>query len=131
HVELDVRIHPTGLVTTDPDRVGQIVTNLLDNAIRHTPERGTVGVDVGRTGSDMTLRVTDSGPGVDPDEIDHLFERFYVGRQHERPEGSGLGLSIVRQLVAMLGGTVRGELPPDGGLLVEVRLPDLDPEGST
>ena len=131
HVELDVRIQPTGMVVTDPDRVGQIATNLLDNAIRHTPERGTVGIDVGRIGSEVTLRVTDSGPGVDPDEIDHLFERFYVGRQHERPEGSGLGLSIVRQLVAMLGGTARGELPPDGGLLVEVRLPDLPTEGST
>ncbi len=131
HVELDVRIEPTGLLVTDPDRVGQIVTNLLDNAIRHTPERGTVGINVGRDGSEVILRVKDSGPGVDPDEIDHLFERFYVGRQHERPEGSGLGLSIVRQLVAMLGGTVRGELPPDGGLLVEVRLSDPPTEGST
>lgn len=118
-------------MVTDPDRVSQIVMNLLDNAIRHTPERGAVDIDVDRTGSELILRVRDSGPGVDPDEIDHLFERFYVGRQHERPEGSGLGLSIVRQLVAMLGGTVRGELPADGGLLVEVRLGDLASESWT
>lgn len=131
HVELNVRIQPTGSVVTDPDRVSQIVMNLLDNAIRHTPELGAVDIDVDRTGSELILRVRDSGPGVDPDEIDHLFERFYVGRQHERPEGSGLGLSIVRQLVAMLGGTVRGELPADGGLLVEVRLRDLASESWT
>ncbi len=130
HVELDVRIEPSGILVTDPDRVGQIVTNLLDNAIRHTPERGTVEIEVRRVAGEVSFRVKDTGPGVDPDEVVHLFDRFYVGRQAERPEGSGLGLSIVRQLVVMLGGSVRGELPADGGLLVEVCLVDLKSDGS-
>ncbi len=125
HIDLRAWLGETGPLSTDPDRVGQIVTNLLDNAIRHTPERGTVDIALERQDSGVLITVKDSGPGVDPDEIGQLFERFYVGRRHDRPEGSGLGLSIVRQLVAMLGGSVRGSLPAGGGLEVEVRLEDL------
>ena len=126
HIDLVVDAAPTGLVLVDPDRVDQIVANLLDNALRHTPEQGTIALAVTSTPNTVIIAVTDSGPGVEPAEVDRLFERFYVGRRHERPEGSGLGLSIVRQLVAALDGSVRAVLPPLGGLTIEVQLPTND-----
>ncbi len=121
-IDLVVATETTGLLLTDPDRLDQIVGNLLENAIRHTPERGRIDVSADFQGSEVVLTVRDSGPGVAADEVDRLFERFYVARHQERPEGSGLGLSIVRQLVAMLGGTVHARLPDEGGLIIEVRL---------
>lgn len=112
-------------VVTDPVRVDQIVVNLVDNALRHTPEQGEVRVEVAASPDGATVTVQDSGPGVPADELEKLFERFYVARQHERPEGSGLGLSIVRELVDMLGGSVRAFLPASGGLAIEVRFTNL------
>ncbi|MDH3306942.1 MAG: HAMP domain-containing histidine kinase [Acidimicrobiia bacterium] len=122
-VKLVKDIEPTGLVVTDPDRTSQIVANLLSNALRHTPARGEVSLRVRRIGESMEIVVTDNGPGVDPSELPHLFERFRTGRSHQRPEGSGLGLAIVRQLVDLLGGSVSASLPAAGGLAMHVTLP--------
>lgn len=125
HIQVETLVNGEPVLTTDPVRVDQIVVNLVDNALRHTPEQGRVVVAVTAVADGATIIVRDSGPGVPADELTNLFERFYVGRHHERPEGSGLGLSIVRELVDMLGGSVRAFLPAEGGLAVEVTLPDL------
>lgn len=88
-------------VSTDPDRVHQMLANLVENALRVTPEGGTVSVDVG----ERTIAVDDSGPGMDTDDLDHAFERFYLWRKYAgaRPVGSGLGLAIVGELAQRLG----------------------------
>jgi two-component system sensor histidine kinase BaeS len=97
-------------VMVDADRIGQVLTNLLDNALRHTPPGGTAIVG-GRTGPDRSvveLTVTDSGEGIPAEHLPHLFERFYrVDRARDREHGgSGIGLTIVKALVEVHGGAV-------------------------
>jgi two-component system sensor histidine kinase BaeS len=100
-VTLAVRSDGPCVVNTDPDRVHQMVANLVENAIRVTPEGGRVSVDV----HDGWLEVSDSGPGLDAVDADHAFERFYLWRKYggERMVGSGLGLAIVGELAQRLG----------------------------
>jgi signal transduction histidine kinase len=91
-------------VDADADRVLQVVSNLVENALRETPSGGSVTVSA----HDAQVVVADTGPGIPPDDLPHAFERFYLydkfGR--DRPVGSGLGLAIVQQLVAAMGGNV-------------------------
>jgi signal transduction histidine kinase len=111
-------------VGTDPDRLAQIVQNLLENALRFTPEAGTVEVSVDRVDDAIEIRVSDTGIGIDPDDLPNVFDRHFVGRQRRvRNEGSGLGLSIVKGLTDRLGGAVEAESQPGRGTTVTVRLP--------
>jgi two-component system sensor histidine kinase BaeS len=94
----------------DADRVLQVVSNLVENALRLTPAGGEVRV-VARPG---LLRVEDSGPGLGDEERAHAFERFYLHERYgrERPVGTGLGLAIVKELTEAMGGSVRVESEP-------------------
>ncbi len=114
-----------GLVNVDPDRISQIVGNLLDNALRYTPEGGSVSVVLRPIGNDVSLVVTDTGPGIDKEDLTHVFERLYVAQRYRpvRPEGSGLGLSIVKELVDALGGSIKVESSLGVGTSVSVGLP--------
>jgi signal transduction histidine kinase len=92
----------------DPQRIGQVVANLVANAVKFTPRGGSITVDLVGTPEGARIVVADTGVGIDPDEMPHIFERFYRGsRANEaRGSGSGLGLAIVRSIVDMHGGTV-------------------------
>ena len=127
HVKLEHNIETTGKVTTDPDRLAQILGNLIENALRYTPEAGTVTVNLRPVGAEVEMTVTDTGSGIDPGDIPKVFEKFYVARHYRRvrPEGSGLGLSIVKQLVDALGGRVAVTSDLNVGTTVWVRLPGL------
>jgi len=109
----------------DPPRIGQVVANLVGNAIKFTPRGGSVKVAVVATDDGARIDVTDTGVGIDPAELPHIFERFYRGsRANEaRGSGSGLGLAIVRSIVDMHGGTVEVETGPDRGSRFTVHLP--------
>jgi heavy metal sensor kinase len=109
----------------DPPRVGQVVANLVGNAIKFTPRSGRVLVQVAATPDGARIDVSDTGVGIDPAELPHIFERFYRGsRSNEaRGSGSGLGLAIVRSIVDMHGGTVAVESGADIGSRFTVRLP--------
>jgi len=104
-----------GLV--DPDRVGQMMGNLLENALRYVPSGRAVGLTwraispAGRTGRWAEISVSDTGDGIAPDDLDHVFDRLYVAGKYRtrRSVGTGLGLSIVRDLCAAMGGDVRVE----------------------
>lgn len=110
-------------IETDPDRLAQVVQNLLENALRFTPEAGKVAVTVGPTVDGVEIEVADNGVGIDPEDLPHIFDRHYVGRQRRiRNEGSGLGLSIVEGLTERLGGTVTASSKPGKGTKVTVRL---------
>ena len=108
-VRLTVRVDPTGPVEIDPVRISQVVSNLVENALRYAPDGGEVRVTVGSDGGQVTIAVSDTGPGIDPDDLPRVFERLYVAQRYRavRPEGSGLGLSIVRELVIAMGGEVQ------------------------
>jgi len=109
----------------DPPRIGQVVANLVANAVKFTPRGGRVQVAVRPTPDGARIDVSDSGVGIDPQELPHIFERFYRGsRANEaRSSGSGLGLAIVRSIVDMHGGTVSVESGPAVGSRFTVHLP--------
>lgn len=128
-VRLERLIDPDpGPVSGDPDRIQQVVWNLLSNAIKFTPRGGKVQVRVERVNSHVEIMVSDTGEGIEPDLLPHIFERFRQGerRHSDSNEGLGLGLSIVRHLVEAHGGQVHafseGE---ETGTTVTVTLPLL------
>jgi PAS domain S-box-containing protein len=117
-----------GLVAGDPNRLQQVVWNLLSNAVKFTPDRGRVAVRLERVGSQVQIQVIDTGKGISPDFLPHVFEYF---RQADSTTtrvfgGLGLGLAIVHHLVELHGGTVWAESPGEGqGATFTIRLPLL------
>lgn len=125
-VTLDLDLPDTPIrIRHDPPRIGQVVANLVGNAIKFTPRGGTIRVEVGATADGARIDVRDDGVGIDPTELPHIFERFYRGsRANEaRGSGSGLGLAIVRSIVDMHGGTVTVESGAGAGSQFTVHLP--------
>ena len=112
-------------VTGDRDRLTQVVTNLLGNALKYSPDGGEIRVTTMRDGSLLHLSVRDHGIGIPQDALETIFERYSrVGsRRNAAIKGTGLGLPITRQLVELHGGRVWAELPPDGGSEFHVTLP--------
>jgi signal transduction histidine kinase len=123
-VELDLPSRPIR-IRHDPPRIGQVIANLVGNAVKFTPRGGAVRVSVEPTPDGARVDVVDTGVGIDPNELPHIFERFYRGsRANEaRGSGSGLGLAIVRSIVDIHGGTVTVESGPGTGSRFTVRLP--------
>jgi two-component system phosphate regulon sensor histidine kinase PhoR len=123
-VELDLPSTPIR-IRHDPPRIGQVVANLVGNAVKFTPRGGVVRVSVASAPDGARIDVIDTGVGIDASELPHIFERFYRGsRANEaRGSGSGLGLAIVRSIVDMHGGTVTVESGPGTGSRFTVRLP--------
>jgi signal transduction histidine kinase len=123
-VKLEVVAEPGVLIDTDPDRLGQIAQNLVENALRHTPEAGTVTVSVRTGDDDVQIEVADSGTGIGEDDLPHVFDRHFVGRQRSvHKEGTGLGLSIVKGLVDRMQGSVSAASRPGKGTTITVSLP--------
>jgi two-component system sensor histidine kinase MprB len=116
-------------VTIDgyPERVARAVNNLLDNAAKFNPPGSTVVVAL--VGPELSVR--DHGPGVPEGELPHLFDRFWRGDNGRRRHGSGLGLAIVKQVAELHHGSVVAELPPDGGLLIRLRLGEQPPSANS
>jgi signal transduction histidine kinase len=128
-VRLEIRVHTHDPVLADPDRIGQVLGNLLDNALRHTPPAGTVTLTcdrLDRPDPGVRYTVTDTGDGVAPEHLPHLFDRFYrVDTARDRRHGgSGIGLAIARALVEAHGGTISvASAGPGHGTTFTVRLP--------
>ena len=122
---LDVQIHdPRPPALADPARVRQIVTNLVTNAHLYTPEEGSVTLRLSGDGQATTITVADTGPGIAPDELRRLFDRFYRGSADGRKSpGTGLGLAIVKSLVDLHGGTIDVQSAVGRGTTFTVRLP--------
>jgi PAS domain S-box-containing protein len=113
-------------VMGDPDRLQQVAWNLLSNAVKFTPEGGRIDVSLLRRDGEIELSVRDTGEGIDPDFLPYVFDRFRQADSSSRRRhgGIGLGLALVRHLVEMHGGSVRGESPGAGkGASFVIRLP--------
>ena len=111
------------VVETDPDRLGQIVQNLIENALRFTPETGSVTVSVRELSEDVSIEVSDTGSGIAAEDLPYVFDRHFAGKQRQiRNEGSGLGLSIVRGLVGQMGGKVTAKSTLGKGTTIRVLL---------
>jgi signal transduction histidine kinase len=120
-VQLGVQM-PTDLplVDLDPLRIQQVIGNLVANALRYAPRNSVVSIACLADPRRVTVSVADSGPGIAPEMLPHIFERFVKG---EDSRGSGLGLAIARQLVEAHSGSIRAERPSAGGTIISFDLP--------
>ncbi len=117
---------PLGLVSGDRDRIGQVFSNLLRNALKAASPGGRITVSARPAGDDVRFSVADTGAGIEPDELPHLFESFWQGRKELRG-GVGLGLGIARGIVEAHGGRIWAESEPGGGSAFHFTLPAVPP----
>ncbi len=111
-------------LTADADRLAQAVGNLLSNALKYTPPDGKISIETGRSGGDLWLRIGDTGPGIAAEDLPHLFDPFYRGRQQSRfPKGLGLGLTIVHEVVVAHNGRIQVDSDPGRGSRFTIYLP--------
>jgi len=116
------------VVSGDPDLLGSLIANLVDNAQRHNVVGGRIDIRTGRAGDGARLTITNTGPAVPPAELDRLFrpfERLGAARTG-KADGHGLGLAIVHAIATAHAATVSASAPPDGGLTITVTFPDTD-----
>jgi two-component system, OmpR family, sensor histidine kinase BaeS len=119
-VELDLDIADVPLIPVDPARLRQVLSNLVANALRFTPAGGRILLAAVASDDAVTIRVSDTGRGMEPGEVEQAFDRFY---RSPGSSGSGLGLSIARNLVEAHGGRIGLTSEPGAGTTVEVVLP--------
>ena len=135
-ITLDVQVQPPELtVRADGQRLEQALQNLAANALRHTPEGGRLSLAAEATPEGTRLIVRDNGPGIPPEHLPHIFERFYkadAARSATKMSGSGLGLSIVQAIVERHGGRITASNAPEGGAVFEITIPEISvpPTGS-
>jgi signal transduction histidine kinase len=112
-------------VAADRDRIRQVMVNLLTNANEYCPQGAKIGVRARRVGDEVETSVIDDGPGIPPDQLEHIFERFVRGDAGitQRVGGTGLGLAISKSLVELHGGTIAAESTPGEGSTFSFRLP--------
>jgi two-component system, OmpR family, sensor histidine kinase BaeS len=113
------------LVLADGDRITQVLLNLLDNARRHTPTGGTITIGARSENQHLTVWISDTGIGIDPADLPHIFERFYRADRSRTAStgGSGLGLAIVKAIITSHNGTIRAESQPGRGTSIVFTLP--------
>jgi signal transduction histidine kinase len=127
---------PPGLprIAGDGDRLAQVFTNLLDNAVTHTPPGGQIALRAGTNHDGVTITVQDTGEGIPAADLPRIFERFYQvdkSRKNDRRSGIGLGLAITKQIVESHGGAIHVTSQPGQGTTFTVWLPFLAPDVTT
>jgi two-component system OmpR family sensor kinase len=121
----------TGTLRADPDRLSQVLRNLLRNAVAHTGADGEITVEAHPRDGKVEFSVADNGPGIPPEQLDRLFDRFYrtdSGRTRDSG-GSGLGLAIARAIIEAHGGKIWAESAPGEGATIRFELPGYAPAG--
>jgi two-component system, OmpR family, sensor kinase len=120
---------PRGRLYADPQRLTQVIRNLIRNAVNHTQPGDTVSLTAGARGDRIEFAVSDTGPGIPPDELEQVFERFHrsAGTRRSDRDGSGLGLPIVRALVQAHGGRIWAESRIGEGATIRFDLPGYEP----
>jgi signal transduction histidine kinase len=125
-VELSSQVAPEAeMVFMDPARMGRVMNNLIANALRHTPQGGRVCVTARREPDRLLIEVSDTGEGISPDDMPHVFERFYRGEKSRSRTtgGAGLGLAIVLGIVEAHGGTITIESETGNGTIFRLQFP--------
>jgi signal transduction histidine kinase len=112
-------------VLMDANRIGRVLDNLVSNAMRHTTSGGSISITAQRADNNIVVEVRDTGEGLDPKDIPHLFDRFYRGdkSRNRATGGVGLGLAIAKGFVEAHHGTILAEAAPDGGARFIFTLP--------
>jgi two-component system sensor histidine kinase ResE len=124
NIQLRTDIEPLPPVTGDIDRLEQVFSNLLDNALKHTPSGGKVSIVARHPHPNFVeIAVTDTGPGIPGEQLRHVFERFYRADPSAGKAGAGLGLAIARQIVLAHGGDITAKSSLGYGTELHVKLP--------
>src|SRR5271170_5118751 len=116
------RLSPAG-IEADPRWLHQVITNLLTNALKFTPPGGHVTIEAGPAGAHAVLTVTGTGPGIPPDELPRIFDRFWRGRQAAQTSGRGIGLAVAAELAHAHGGQLSATSEPGQGTQLTLTLP--------
>jgi two-component system, NtrC family, sensor histidine kinase GlrK len=127
-IQTDLRLEPV-LLRADEDKLLAIVTNLVSNAIKYSPDGGMISLALRREGDQVVFEVGDAGPGIPPEDRERVFDWFYQGQPpyHGRVRGSGLGLAIAKEFVLAHGGWIEVADHPSAGAHFRVTLPLLAP----
>ena len=126
HITLTIQGEPAAALRGDQPRLHRAILNLLDNALRYSPDGGDISVEIHPSGGWWLLAVRDQGQGLSEPDLEQMFHRFYRGdpsRARSNRSGSGLGLAIVQQIVVNHGGRVQARNHPGGGASMEILLP--------
>ncbi|MCK5317980.1 MAG: PAS domain-containing sensor histidine kinase, partial [Anaerolineales bacterium] len=115
-------------VNVDPDRMVQVLGNLLSNTLRYTPKGGSVTISASLLEHNVEIRIQDTGPGIGTEDLQHVFDRFYrADKSRQRDSGgSGLGLAIAKSIVENHGGRIWAESPDDSGTTFVITLPIIN-----
>ena len=112
-------------VTADPAKLHDVLRNLVENAVHYSPAHAAIRLEATHQNGTVRISVSDSGPGIPPEDLSRVFERFYrVDKSRARPGGTGLGLAIVKHLIELHGGQAVAENRPEGGARFVITLPD-------
>jgi signal transduction histidine kinase len=122
-IDLSTDVDTTAEAELAADKIERVLSNLLSNALRHTPADGSVAVHLERRATELLLRVEDTGEGLDEDSPARMFDRFWRADRARSGNGAGLGLAIARGLVEAHGGTIWAENRPQGGACISFTLP--------
>jgi len=133
---VDLQINASSLPTMmgDGDRLSQVFTNLIDNALKHTSTRGVIRIEVEGIGEWINVSIADSGAGIPPEALLHIFERFYQADPSRRAQGkhsSGLGLAIVNEIVLAHGGKIIAQSKVNEGTIFHISLPIAQVDATT
>jgi signal transduction histidine kinase len=126
-VEIRTNVPSKLLVEVDRNRMRQVLANLIDNAVKYTPAGGVIEIAANRTNGDAVVSVSDTGVGIPADELPRIWDRLYRGDKSRSTRGLGLGLSLVKAIVAAHGGKVSVQSRPRAGSTFELRLPGEAP----
>ena len=127
-IRLETEIDPDlGLVRGAPEKIERVLSNLLANALRHTPESGSITIAAKPQGSHTLVAVEDTGPGIRPEDTTLVFDRFWRADRSRSTSGSGLGLAIAKGLIDAQGGTIWAEKRPTGGARIAFTLVTIPP----
>jgi two-component system, OmpR family, phosphate regulon sensor histidine kinase PhoR len=126
HQQITTTVDEAGSrVTADPAKLHDVLRNLVENAVHYSPQNAAIRLEATHQNGVVRISVSDSGPGIPPDDLSRVFERFYrVDKSRARPGGTGLGLAIVRHLVELHGGQAVAENRPEGGARFVITLPN-------
>jgi len=115
---------PASRIIADPAKLHDVLRNLIENAVHYSPDNAAIRLEANRANGVVRISVSDSGPGIPPEDLSRVFERFYrVDKSRTRPGGTGLGLAIVKHLVELHGGEAVAENRPEGGARFVITLP--------
>lgn len=107
-IDLSFNVEPGLQIKADPERLFQVLSNLIGNAIKFTPRQGNIGISAMSAGEEIVFSVRDSGEGIAPDDLPHVFDRYWTQTENN-PTGSGLGLYITQGIVKAHGGRIEAE----------------------